>query len=166
MTQPFELTHDGGLPLDADNPLDVVDASIGSPGSPAPAGMALVGGTDGATARALRVGADGVLEAEAASLRRRFGGGKSAYAAVLTANHDIIPAFGKKIRLYWVAFIPNKGNASANLVTVGFVGAASSLYVGYAMAHWEFFEGDVNQPLRIGLSTGEPVAVTVHYEEV
>lgn len=27
MTQPFELTHEGGLPIDADNPMDVLDQS-------------------------------------------------------------------------------------------------------------------------------------------
>lgn len=101
----------------------------------------------------------------ATTLDRRFGGSKLAYAAVLTATSDITPTSGKAIRLLWVAFIPNPDNSSANLVTVGFVAAATSLYTGYALAHWERFDGAVDQHLRITLANSQPVAVTVHYEE-
>lgn len=101
-----------------------------------------------------------------ATQARRYGGGKKAYAAVLTGNADITPAAGKAIRVVWVAFVPNSDNASSNLVTVGFVNAASSLYVGYAMAHWEVFTGPVGTALRISLANSQQVAVTVHYEEV
>jgi hypothetical protein len=125
MTQPFEITHDGGLPLDANNPLDVKDAQ----------------------------------------LVRRFGGSKLAYSGLLTSTTDITPTVGKAIRLLWVAFVPSSDNSAANLVTVGFVDAAAPCYTGYALAHWERFDGAVNQKLRITLATAEPVAVTVHYEE-
>lgn len=100
------------------------------------------------------------------TLARRFGGGKLAYASVLTATTDISPSSGKAFRLLWIAFIPDSGNVSSNLVTVGFVGGVSSLYAGYAMAHWESFTGAVNAPLRISLANSQSVAVTVHYEEV
>lgn len=99
------------------------------------------------------------------TLARRFGGSKLAYSAVLTATTDITPTSGKAMRLLWVCFIPNPDNSSANLVTIGFVGAGSSLYTGYALAHWERFDGSLNTALRVTLANSQPVAVTVHYEE-
>lgn len=164
--QPFELTHDGGLPIDPAHPMDVKDASIGSPGAPAPAGVAVVGGTDGVDARALAVDPSGVLQAETATLARRYGGGKKPYAAELTGNASITPALGKRLEIFWVSFIPRKTNAAGNLVTMKFQGAAETCYIGYAMAHWEYFIGDVDQAFQILLETAEPVAVTVHYREI
>jgi len=98
------------------------------------------------------------------TLGRRFGGAKLAYSAVLTATTDLTPTVGKAIRLLWVAFIPNSDNTTSNLVTVGYVGGGA-LYTGYAMAHWERFDGAVNTALRITVANAQPVAVTVHYEE-
>lgn len=108
------------------------------------------------------------LAADAATettLANRFAGGLTPYAAVLTASATITPAAGKYLKVKWVSFIPNPDNVAANLVTIGFA-AGSTLYVGYAMAHWEMFVGSVNQVLNITLGTSEPVAVTIHYQEV
>jgi hypothetical protein len=99
------------------------------------------------------------------TLASRFGGGKLAFSNELVASQNIVPTTGKRIRLLWVAFVPNPDNTAANLVKIGFVGAPSFLYTGYALAHWEKFEGGVDVPLRITLATNQPVAVTVHYEE-
>lgn len=99
------------------------------------------------------------------TLARRFGGSKLAFSSLITATTDITPTTGKSIRLLWVAFVPNGDNASSNLVTIGFVGSGVNLYTGYALAHWERFDGSVNTKLRITLANAQPVAVTVHYEE-
>lgn len=104
--------------------------------------------------------------AKEATLARRFGGSKLAYSGLLTADHDITPsAPTKSIRLLWVAFVPNPDNSGANLVTVGFEGASTPVYTGYALAHWEMFDGAPGVPLQISLANNQPVAVTVHYEE-
>lgn len=99
------------------------------------------------------------------TVSHRFGGGASSYAQVLTASDSIVPAEGKAIQVLWVSFIPNPDNEGANLVTVGFAGG-ETLYVGYAMAHWELFEGEADQDLNIILASSAPVAVTIHYKEV
>lgn len=106
--------------------------------------------------------------AKDATLSGRFGGGKSAYAAVISTSGDttvITPAAGKRVRVYWVSFIPNSDNTAANLVTVKFAGG-TSMYVGYAMAHWEEFTGTTNQAVVVNLSNTQPVAVTIHFQEV
>jgi hypothetical protein len=101
-----------------------------------------------------------------AQLSRRFGGAKLAYSALLIATTDLTPTVGKTLRALWVAFVPNADNATSNLVQIGFVGAASQLYTGYALAHWERFDAPaVNTALRITLANTQPVALTVHYEE-
>ncbi len=99
------------------------------------------------------------------TLGRRFGGSKLSDGGNYTATTDITPTAGMAMRLLWVAFVPNSDNTAANLIDVRFVGAAKPLYVGYAMAHWERFDGALNTALRITLSNSQPVAVTVHFEE-
>ncbi|UTI65621.1 hypothetical protein NBH00_05270 [Paraconexibacter antarcticus] len=99
----------------------------------------------------------------------RFAGGKSSFAAVLSTAGDnavIAPAAGKRIRVYWVAFIPSSDNASANLVTVGWPSTAVNMYIGYALAHWEVFTGAINEPVNVNLANAQPVAVTIHYQEI
>lgn len=102
----------------------------------------------------------------------RFAGEKSTYGTVITTagDHDAItPPSGERIRVLWVAFIPDADNAASNLVQMGFGTTGGSIagqpkYVGYAMAHWEPFTGTVNQSFIINTETVEPVAITVHYE--
>lgn len=101
------------------------------------------------------------------SLQYRFGGGKSAYSGVLTTSGDttvITPASGKRIRLFWVAFVPNSDNSAANLVTIKI--GATTYYTGYAMAHWEVFTGAVNDTVKVNLANTQAVAVTIHYMEI
>lgn len=97
----------------------------------------------------------------------RFSGGKSAYAAVLNtagANTVITPSSGKRIRIFWVAFVPNSDNASANLVTVSI--GSTPIYTGYALAHWEVFTGAANDTVKVNLANTGSVAVTIHYQEI
>ena len=103
--------------------------------------------------------------AKEATLARRFGGAKLAYSGLLTGSHTITPSAGKKISLLWVAFVPSPDNSTANLVQVGFDGD-TPVYTGYALAHWERFDGAVGQNLIVTLANSQPVAVTVHYEEL
>lgn len=103
----------------------------------------------------------------------RFLGGKLAAVATYSSggNHDLLtPGPGKQIRVYWLSWIPNGDNTSANLVDIGFgtTGGAIStpLYRAYAMAHWEQFTGQVDESLIVTTQNAEPVAVTVHYREI
>lgn len=127
MTAPFELTHDGGLPLDADNPLDVKDGQLTS----------------------------------------RYATAVRSFAQRITATTDITPTAGARIRVLWVAFVPDSDNSESNLVTISHPTSGVNLYCGFALAHWQQFdEGDVDEVLRIGLENAQPVAVTIHYAEV
>lgn len=96
---------------------------------------------------------------------RRYAGGLTPYAKVLTGNDTITPSAGKALQVNWVAFVPDSDNTSANQVTVGFNGG-STLYIGYAIAHWEPFVGDADQVLNITLANAQPVSVMVQYKEV
>lgn len=92
-----------------------------------------------------------------------------AHAAVLNtsgANTFITPSAGKSVRLHWVEFLPSSDNVASNLVTVSFVTSGITPYIGYAVAHAQTFTGAVNEPLTVTLATSEPVAVTVHYQEI
>lgn len=103
----------------------------------------------------------------------RFGGGKSAYVVTISASGNttlITPAAGNRIRLFWIAFVPNSDNGNANLIKLGFGttggSIATELYRGYALAHWEVFTGTANQSVIVNATTAEPVAFTIHYQEV
>lgn len=76
------------------------------------------------------------------------------------------PAAGKFLRLVWVLVVPNPDNLFANRVRVKFGAAGSPLYEGYALAHWEIFNGGIDQPLILNTQTADPVSVTVHYREI
>lgn len=100
-------------------------------------------------------------------LENRYGGGKQAYAEVLTTAGDniaITPVTGNAIRVYWVSFVPDQDNTSSTVVTVKI--GSRSIYVGYAMAHWEIFEGEIGEQVIVNLSSSNKVAVTIHYKEV
>lgn len=102
------------------------------------------------------------------TLAARFGGSKNAYAGVISSSGDhavITPASGKRIKVVWVAFVPNSDNDAANLVQIKFQNG-SVFYTGYAMAHWEIFVGPTNSPVIVNTATVEPVAITIHYEEI
>lgn len=99
----------------------------------------------------------------------RYSGGKSASAATMTAAGNttlVTPATGKFLRLVWILAVPNPDNLNANLIRIKFGTSGSSLYEGYAMAHWEVFDGAVNAPLVVNTQTAEAISVTVHYREI
>lgn len=108
-----------------------------------------------------------------ADLDYRFSGGKTAYSNSIASSGDhsiITPASGKRIQVYWIAFVPSSDNTAANLVKLGFgtTGGAISteLYRGYALAHWELFTGTANQSFIVNTATAETVGVVVHYKEI
>lgn len=93
---------------------------------------------------------------------------KKAKGALLSTSGDndfITPTAGKSVRVLWTSVIPNPDNASANLVAVKFGTGGTPFYLSYAVAHWEMFEGAVDQHVYVNLANTEPVAVTIHYEE-
>jgi hypothetical protein len=117
---------------------------------------------------ALALESGGNLAAVRTDIDYRFSGGKTSYAAVLnTSGNNVVitPAAGKRIRIFWVSFIPNTDNLNANLVTVKYT-AGITMYVGYAMAHWELFTGAADDSVTVNLNTTEPVAITIHYQEI
>lgn len=117
---------------------------------------------------ALALESGGNLAAVRTGTDYRFSGGKTSYAALInTSGNNVVitPASGMKVRVFWVSFIPNSDNSAANLVTVKFT-AGVTMYVGYAMAHWEVFTGATNDTVTVNLQTTDPVAVTIHYSEV
>lgn len=112
------------------------------------------------------VSTETTLAAQKSNLDFRYSGGKLSYASVISTSGNnvvITPTVGKSVRIFWVAFIPNSDNASANLVTVKFT-AGATLYVGYALAHWEVFTGAVNDTVTVNLQNAQSVAVTIHYQ--
>jgi len=113
----------------------------------------------------LALEAGGNLATLTADNNQRYGGGLTPYAKILTTSDSITPATGKSLQVNWVAFIPDSDNSSANQVTVGF-NAGATLYIGYAMSHWEPFTGAVNQVLDITLANAQPVSVMVQYRSV
>jgi hypothetical protein len=105
--------------------------------------------------------------AKEATALRRYGGGKTPVVATVTASGDTTihtPAAGKKIRLFWVSAINDPDETTTPLILVK-LGALES-YRAYAVAHWEIFEGAVDAPLVINLSSAASVAVTAHIEEI
>lgn len=102
-----------------------------------------------------------------ATQARRYAGGKTARTAQVTAVGDTTihtPAAGKKIRLYWVSALndPDQTNTPRIILKFG----ATELYRAYAVAHWEVFDGAVDQALVCNLDQAGDVAVTVHLEEI
>lgn len=80
----------------------------------------------------------------------------------------ITPTLGKAIRMFWVSAMNSPANDNNPLLKIGFgegTNVTSEKYRTYAVAHYEKFEGAVNENLNINLSTTGSVAVTIHYEE-
>lgn len=105
----------------------------------------------------------------------RFNGRKQSYVFTYTSagNHDaVVPASGKKIRVYWVSFIPNSGATESNVVSVGFgnsgggIDSGQEFYRNYAQGHYELFEGATNKSVIISTENSEKIVGTIHYQEV
>jgi len=109
------------------------------------------------------------LEAILIAEQNRYGGGKLAATAQVTASGDttiLTPAVGNKLRIFWVSAINDPDETDSPRIRVGFAGAGDYLYSAYALAHWEVFEGATDQALVVNLDQTGSVAVTVHYQEV
>lgn len=88
------------------------------------------------------------------------------YNERLTASDTITPSTGKRIEVVWAQVIAKSGNSDDNLVTIGFDGAANTIYTVYALGRSAVFVGDVDQPLDIVLENAQPVTVNIHYREI
>ena len=95
----------------------------------------------------------------------RYQGGKSAVGVTLSQGMTtvITPAVGKSVAIYWVYALTDPDSDLSPLITVK-VGN-KTLYVGYAISHWEVFKGSVNETVTVTVSEPATVAVTIHYEE-
>lgn len=110
------------------------------------------------------LGADGL--ALEATQQRRWGGGKTPVCATVTASGDTVvhsPAAGKAVRLWWVLAVNDPDEATSPLIKVSI--GALECYRGYAIAHWEPFEGAAGEDVVVNLSGAASVAVTLHLEE-
>ena len=104
------------------------------------------------------------LESQQA-LINRYGGGKTPIVFTVTAAGDTTihtPDSGKAIRLFWITAVNDPDEATSPLIKVTLT---DEIYRVYALAHWEVFEGAVNDPLIINLGGAASVAVTAHIEE-
>ncbi len=122
--------------------------------------------TQAVSAAALPLPVGAAIEATQA---KRYGGGKLTKTAQVTASGNttiLTPAAGKFVRLYWVGAINDPDQSVSPRIRVGFDGAADYLYSGYAVAHWEVFDGAVNQAVVVNLDQAGDVAATVHYQEL
>jgi len=111
----------------------------------------------------------GALVTADPSLQARYEGGKLPKTAQVTTTGDTTvhtPAAGKAIVLYWVSAINDPDATSSPLISIGFSGASTYLYSAYAIAHWEVFQGAVDQSLVVNLDGPGAVAFTMHYQEV
>lgn len=114
---------------------------------------------------------EATLDAARDGIVNRYSGGKTPVVASVTASGDTTihdPAAGKAIRLFWITALNDPDDAATPLIKVGFGPAASidtELYRTYALAHWEVFEGAVDERLIVNLSAAANVAVTVHLQE-
>jgi hypothetical protein len=161
---PLPVTGSVTTPALTDTQLRASAVPVSSTVTNFPASQAVTGPQTDAQARATPQPVSGTV-AITGSEDTRFAGGKTPYAQVLSTAGDttiVTPSGGQRVRMVWVAFVPNSDNTAANLVTVKFT-TGSTPYVGYALSHWEVFDGPVNQPLVVNLANTQPVAVTIHY---
>lgn len=103
---------------------------------------------------------------EIARLSSRFGGGKSAAVATVTASGDttiLTPTAGMALTVYWISAINDPDETTTPLVKVKI--GSTEIYRAYAVAHWEPFTGAVNASLVINLDGAASVAVTAHYTQ-
>lgn len=99
-------------------------------------------------------------------LTSRYGGGKTAVVATVTGSGDTAvhaPAEGNAIRLFWVSAINDPDESASPLIKIRIGG--TEVYRAYAVAHWEVFEGAVDEELVVNLSAAASVAFTAHIEE-
>lgn len=104
-----------------------------------------------------------------ATIAERYGGGKSAATATLTASGDntviAAPGVGSQIKLYWVSAITDPDQSTSPLIIVKASGG-TEYYRVYAVAHWEPFLLPDNEALIVNLQTNSNVAFTAHYEVI
>lgn len=114
-------------------------------------------------------------KAGAAQPVERYSGGKSAAVFTITSSGNttvITPASGKRIRVFWVSYVPSSDNSNANLVKVGFGTASGSIdsgqefYRGFVVSHWEPFTGAVDKSVIVNTATAEAINGTIHYQEI
>lgn len=97
----------------------------------------------------------------------RWSGGKTAKTANVTASGDTTiwtPASGKKLRVFWVSAINDPDQSQSPKIILKF--GTNEIYRGYAIAHWEIFDGAVDQALVCNLDQAGDVAITVHGQEL
>jgi BMFP domain-containing protein YqiC len=104
---------------------------------------------------------------------RRLGGGKKALAFSLSLSstpYVYAPAAGKRIQLFWVTASPDPAGGVFPRITVVLptdTEPARQVYrVRGALGHWEFFEGAVDAPLTVSISSNATVDGTAHILEV
>lgn len=117
------------------------------------------------TLSALRDAITGAIQATQTA--QRYGGGKTPVTATVAAEGDTTihtPAAGKKVRLSWVTAINDPDESLSPVISVKI--GALECYRGYALSHWEVFDGAVDAALVINLSHAASVAVTAHLEEI
>jgi hypothetical protein len=137
----------------------IASGSSGGGTAVGPFPLALSANGPGTTAQPLAV---------AGSSDERWAGGHSTVATVISAAGDttlVTPSSGHRLRVVWVSALPSPDNTAANRIRVRFDSSAP-FYDGYAVGHWEPFDGPVDGPLIINMATSEPVAVNVHYREL
>ncbi len=97
----------------------------------------------------------------------RYAGGKTPVTAQVTAAGDTTvytPAAGKRVRLFWVSAINDPDQSVSPRIIVKFAGG-TELYRAAALAHWEIFEGALNEAVVVNLDQAADVAVTLHLQE-
>lgn len=97
----------------------------------------------------------------------RYAGGKSAVAATVTGAGDTtvkVPGVGNFLRVFWVYAINDPDQSTTPLIKVKL--GATEIYRGFAIAHWEVFDGAVGDSLVVNLDGIASVAVTAHYQEL
>jgi hypothetical protein len=98
------------------------------------------------------------------SIQNRYGGGKQAVTATVTAAGDttvLTPPAGERLRVFWASAINDPDQETTPLVTIRL--GEVEVYRAYAVAHWEIFEGGVDAPLVVNLSEPGSIALTAHY---
>lgn len=100
------------------------------------------------------------------TLANRYGGGKIPVTASVTASGSTVvydPAPGNAVRVFWVTAITDPDDILSPLIRI-LIGS-TEIYRGYAIAHWEVFEGLANENLVVDLSQAASVAFTAHIQE-
>lgn len=117
------------------------------------------------------IGKDFATETTLSGMRtgtdHRYSGGKTATVATVTALGDTTvktPAGGKFLRIFWVYAINDPDQGASPLIKIKL--GTTELYRGFAIAHWEVFDGAIGDSLVVNLDGTASVAVTAHYQEL